>query len=195
MRNPYRVSALVSALSLVLAAALLGPATPASAQIGVFNNTYARECFLQALADRANSAPCDRALETEMLTGRDLAATYVNRAVIRTNAGRYKIALSDLERAEALKPELGEIHTSRGNVFYYMNDFEEALKHYDRGIEAGMEKLHAAHYDRGLALEQLGRVEESKDAFRKALAIEPEFELARMRLIANPAAAPNSSSN
>ncbi len=166
-----------------LVAALHVFASPAVAQISVFNNnSNARECFLEALGDRGNSASCDKSLETEMLVGRDLAATYVNRAVVRTNAGQYKAALGDLERAEALKPQLGEIYASRGNVFYFQDDFEKALAEYDRGIEAGMKKLHAAHYDRGLALEQLGRIEEAKEAFRHAISLEPQFELAKARL-------------
>jgi predicted RNA polymerase sigma factor len=56
------------------------------------------------------------------------------------------------------------------------------LAEHDRGIEVGMKKLHAAHYNRGLALEQLGRVEEAKEAYRQSIALVPEFDLAKARL-------------
>ena len=166
----------------VLAAALLLYAGSAFAQISVIGNRYARECYIEAIADGANSDPCDKAFELGMLVGRDLAATYVNRAVVRTNARNLEAALADLERAESLRPELGEIYASRGNVLFYQNDFEEALAEYDRSIVAGMKKIHAAHYDRGLALERLGRIEEAKEAYRRSIALAPEFELANPAL-------------
>ncbi len=165
-----------------LAAVLLLCAGPASAQISVFGNSHARECYIEARSDGANADPCDKSLGGEMLVGRDLAATYVNRAVVRTNARHMAAALTDLKRAESLRPELGEIYASRGNVFYYQDIFEEALAEYDRGIAAGMKHLHAAHYDRGLALERLGRIEEAKEAFRQSIALAPEFKLAKRRL-------------
>jgi len=152
------------------------------AQVSVIGSNNARLCFMEAVSDRADTEACDKALEGEMLVGRDLAATYVNRAVVLTNAGSLDAALIDLKRAESLRPELGEIYASRGNVLFYQSSFEEALAEYDRGITAGMKKLHAAHYDRGLALEQLGRIDEAKDAYRQSIALAPEFELAKARL-------------
>ena len=166
-----------------LAAALLLCASTASAQIGIIGNSNARECYNEAKADGANTEPCDDSLAGDMLVGRNLAATYVNRAVVRTNAGRLAAALKDLEHAESLRPEFGEIYASRGNVFFYQNAFEEALAEHDRGIAAGMKKLYAAHYNRGLALEQLGRIEEAKDAYRQSIALAPEFGLAKTRLL------------
>lgn len=165
-----------------LVASLLLCSGTAFAQISVTGNNNARQCFMEAASDGADSTACDKSLETEMLVGRDRAATYVNRAVVQTNAGNLRAALRDLERAESLRPDLGEIYASRGNVYFYQNSYEEALAEYDRGIEAGMQKLHAAHYDRGLALEQLGRIHEAKEAYRESIVHAPEFELAKARL-------------
>ena len=72
----------------LLATTLLLCASTASAQISIIGNSNARECYNEAKADRANTEPCDDALAGDMLVGRNLAATYVNRAVVRTNAGR-----------------------------------------------------------------------------------------------------------
>jgi len=166
----------------LLIAALLLCAGPALAQISVFGNPYARACFMEASADGSDVDPCDRSLQGEMLSQRDRAATYVNRAVVQTNAGHLEKALKDLARAESLRPDLGEIYASRGNVYFYQNSFEAAIAEHDRGIAAGMKKLHAAHYNRGLALEQLGRIEEAKDAYRQSITLAPEFELAKERL-------------
>jgi len=165
-----------------LVAILLLCSGTALAQISVTGNNNARQCFMEAASDGADATACDKSLETEMLVGRDRAATYVNRAVVQTNAGNLRAALRDLERAESLRPDLGEIYASRGNVYFYQNSFEEALAEYERGIEKGMQKLHAAHYDRGLALEQLGRIHEAKEAYRQSIVHEPDFDLAKARL-------------
>ena len=154
----------------------------AFAQISVTGNSHARQCYFEAASDGASSDSCDKSLQGEMLVGRDRAATYVNRAVVQTNAGNWRAALRDLERAESLRPDLGEIYASRGNVFFYQSRHEEALAEYDRGIATGMKQLHAAHYDRGLALEQLGRIPEAKEAYRQSIVHAPEFDLAKARL-------------
>ena len=166
----------------LLATTLLLCASTASAQISIIGNSKARECYEEAKADRANTEACDDALAGHTLVGRNLAATYVNRAVVWTNAGSFEKALKDLKHAESLRPEFGEIYASRGNVFFYQSSYEEALAEHDRGIKAGMKKLYAAHYNRGLALEQLGRIEEAKDAYRQSIALVPEFDLAKTRL-------------
>jgi tetratricopeptide (TPR) repeat protein len=166
-----------------LVAALLLCAGPALAQIGIFGKPYAHACFMEARTDGSDADPCDKALQVEMLGGRDRAATYVNRAVVRTNSGLLSIALRDLRRAESLRPDFGEIYASRGNILFYQNSFEEALAEHNRGIRVGMKKLHAAHYNRGLALEQLGRVEEAKEAYRQSIALAPGFDLAKARLL------------
>ena len=166
----------------LLVATLLLCSGTAFAQISVTGNNHAHNCFLEAARHGADVTSCDKSLETEMLVGRDHAATYVNRAVVQTNAGNLTAALRDLELAESLRPDLGEIYANRGNVFFYQNSFEEALAEYERGIEKGMQKLYAAHYDRGLALEQLGRIHEAKEAYRESIVHAPDFDLAKARL-------------
>jgi tetratricopeptide (TPR) repeat protein len=166
----------------LLATALLLCASTASAQISIIGSSNARECYIEAKRDGAYTGSCDDALANDMLVGRNLAATYVNRAVVRTNARNFAKALQDLERAESIRPEFGEIYSSRGNIFFYQSSYEAALAEHDRGIAVGMKKLFAAHYNRGLTLEQLGRIEEAKEAYRQSIALVPEFDLAKARL-------------
>ncbi len=165
------------------ATTLLLCSSTASAQTSVIGNSNAHECYNEAKADGANTESCDDSLARDMLVGRNLAATFVNRAVVRTNAGRLAAALKDLDRAESIRPQFGEIYASRGNIFYYQSSFEAALAEHDRGIEVGMKKLYAAHYNRGLALEQLGRIKEAKEAYHQSIALVPGFDPARARLL------------
>lgn len=45
-----------------------------------------------------------------------------------------------------------------------------------------MDKLHAARHNRELTLEQLGRIDEAKEAYRQSIALAPEFALPKARL-------------
>jgi tetratricopeptide (TPR) repeat protein len=169
---------------LLLSGALVFCAGGALAAVSVIGSNFAHACYIAARDNSVITEPCDKALEFEPLTGRDLAATYVNRAIVQTNGRHFNAALEDLARAEAVMADLGEIYVSRGNVYYFRHRYEEALKQYDKSIAIGITELFAAHYDRGLALERLDRREEAKAAFRQALELAPDFQLAQERLAA-----------
>lgn len=166
----------------VLLAALQFYAGSVAAAVTVIGSNFAHDCYIAARDNSANTEPCDKALEIEPLVGRDRAATYVNRAIVLTNGRHLSAALADLERAEAVKPDLGEIYASRGNVYYFRHRYEDALKEYDLGLAKGITEVFAVQYNRGLALERLGRIEEAKEAFHQALALAPGFDLAKERL-------------
>jgi len=165
-----------------LLAGLLFCAGSAVAAVTVISSNFAHACYEAARDGAVATDPCDKSFDVEILIGRDRAATYVNRAIILTNGRHLNAALEDLARAEEVMPELGEIYASRGNVFYYRHRYEEALKQYDLGMSKGITELFAVHYDRGLALERLGRVEEAKAAFRQSLELAPDFKLAKESL-------------
>jgi len=169
---------------LVLLVGFQSCAGPALAAVSVIGSNFAHACYVAARDNSVVTEPCDKSFEIEMLVGRDRAATFVNRAIILTNGRHLNAALEDLVRAEEVMPELGEIFASRGNVFYYRHRYEEALKQYDLAISKGITELFAVHYDRGLALERLGRTEEAKAAFRQSLELAPDFSLARESLAA-----------
>lgn len=174
MRRIYPVLALLVGLQFC--------AGSVGAAVSVISSNFAHECYLHARDNSRATEPCDKSLELEMLRGRDLAGTYVNRAIVLTNGLHLNAALADLERAQGIMPELGEIYASRGNVYFFRHRYEDALKEYDLGIAKGITELFAAQYDRGLALERLGRIEEAKAAFRQSLELAPGFTLAEERL-------------
>lgn len=167
---------------LALLAGLLFFAGSAVAAVSVINSNFAHACYVAARDNVVSTEACDQSLESELLVGRDHAATYVNRAIILTNKRHFNAALKDLVRAEEIMPELGEIYASRGNVFYYRHDYNLALKQYDLSVAKGVTELFAVQYDRGLALGRLGRTAEAKAAFRQSLELAPDFWLAKERL-------------
>lgn len=64
----------------------------------------------------------------------------------------------------------------RGNAWYRTGDFDRALAAY------GEQKSPTAHYNRGNALVQLGRLEEAKLAYLACLALDPDNSDARYNL-------------
>ena len=70
-----------------------------------------------------------------------------------------------------LKPE---DYLSRGDDFYQSNEYELALKAYDKAIELKPDYA-SAWYNRGVALGKLGRHEEALKAFDKAIELKPDY--------------------
>ncbi len=73
-----------------------------------------------------------------------------------------------------LKPE---DYLSRGDDFYQSNEYELALKAYDKAIELKPD-FAAAWYNRGVALGELGRYEEALKAYDKAIELKLDFAAA-----------------
>jgi len=107
---------------------LLFCAGTAIAQISVIGNSNARECYNEALRDGADTRACDKSLSSELLVGRNLAATYVNRAVVRTNGGNMDAALEDLERAEReLDGVRSEAEEAKSNLVRFREEIRDLV--------------------------------------------------------------------
>lgn len=139
-------------------------------------------------------APCTIAIETEPLTHRDLASTYVNRGVIQLIAGDDNDAEGDLNKAAELEPTLGEAYVNRGSLMIRRNRYAEAVAEIDRGLGLGAKEPERAYYNRGLALEMLGNVRGAYESFRKAAELKPGWPPAKDALarfsVASSAAPP-----
>jgi tetratricopeptide (TPR) repeat protein len=70
-----------------------------------------------------------------------------------------------------LKPE---DYLSRGDDFYQSNEYELALKAYDKAIELKPDYA-SAWYNRGFVLDELGRYEEALKAYDKAIELKPDY--------------------
>lgn len=108
---------------------------------------------------------------------------YHNIAVALVRAGRRDQALQAFQEAARLMPQSGLIHMSLATVLTGMNRTEEALPHFARAIET-IDPAHAAdaHNEFGVALARLGRLNEAAREFEAAIALRPDFAVARENL-------------
>lgn len=169
-----------------LAIVMSAPAA-ASAQMAVttFGATDAQQCYEDARDDFSRDASaCDAALKTQSMTERDRVATYVNRGVVLNRAGSLDDALGDFNRAIAQDGDLAEAFLNRGNTYYLMRRYDEAIADYEAALGFDLEKAHVAWYNIGLAREAKKDAIGARDAYRTSLSINPDFGPAQKKLAA-----------
>jgi tetratricopeptide (TPR) repeat protein len=174
---------------------LLFAAGSASASTTVIGNGFAASCSQSAKAVSLNRPPateaihvCDLAIDTEVLTTHDLAASYVNRGVLYLSMADYVAARRDFDKAVATEPGLGEAYVNRGAALIGMGREREGITEINKGIELGAAELEKAYFNRALAEERLDDLKSAYADYQKALELKPDWamakaELARFRVV------------
>ncbi|HEY8571987.1 hypothetical protein [Phenylobacterium sp.] len=176
---------LTGMLGLAAATAALAAAGEARAAVTVIGGGLAEGCSKAALtgkSDRKFEELCSLALETELLSSRDRAGTYINRGVMKLRRMEWEGATRDFNVAIRVKGDLGEAYVNRGAAFIGQQRYAESLTDINRGIELGVEQPAKAYYNRALAYEG---VEDAKSAYfdyQKALELQPEWDLPKQQL-------------
>ena len=183
MRAPIIASALVIGLAATAAA------TSVSAASLVLGGGRARDCYDAARAvDTRGAAPasqiavCDEALETEALSVRDRAGTFVNRGILRMSRREYEAALADYSQAIRLSPDSGVAHVNRGAALIALERADEGVAAIDRGLALNADQPEKAYFNRGYAREMLGDVKGAYLDFSRAAELRPDWDLPRNEL-------------
>ncbi|MFO1184255.1 MAG: tetratricopeptide repeat protein [Bauldia sp.] len=112
----------------------------------------------------------------------------INRGALFKQMKRLPEALADYDRAVALRPQSPDAHYGRGFVLAQMERPAEALTEFDAAIAAdptrALSTSAMSQYDRGGVLAILGRYDESEQAYRDALRLDPDFAEAHFGLAA-----------
>jgi tetratricopeptide (TPR) repeat protein len=166
------------------AAGVAASAGPSQAVTIVIGGGLATECYASAEYGDAFTAfdTCTRALSNTALSVRDRAATYVNRSVIRLRVRDFNGAVADCDQSIQRWPQLSEPYVNRGAALINMDRAQEAVADLDKAITMGLEKVHLAYYNRGLAKEKLNDARGAYADYRRALEIDPNFTLASEQL-------------
>ena len=179
--SAFRLNAACAA---AIAAALL-PA-PASGQALVLGESAGAACFRHALDEHHHISPvndCRDALERSDLSRRDRAATHVNRGIILMRRGDLEEALDDFDAAEALRPAFRPvIAVNRSALYVRMRRYEAAVAQADFAIANDADDVASAHFNRAVALEELGDTLGAYQAYREALNARPGWRAAEREL-------------
>ena len=161
--------------------------TLSGASVTVLGGGLARECSVAALKGESGSRfeeLCTRALESEILSPRDRAGTYVNRGVFKLRRAEFESARFDFNRAVLLQPDLGEAYVNRGAAAVGARRYADGLADLTHALELGVEEPEKAYYNRALAYEGLDDLKSAYFDYKKATEISPDWaapqkELAR----------------
>ena len=172
-------------LLVISAFALMFPSF-ASTQVLIVGSKIGADCYQAALISHSyapsDERVCTDAIKSETISRRDLAATHVNRGIIRMRKAQYDAAVEDYDEAARLRPKLGAIYLNKGAALISAGRLTEAIETLLYSIELETHDIHAAHYNLGLAHEANGDVEAAYYAFQKALELKPDWELAAQQL-------------
>lgn len=178
--STWRLSLVTSAFGL---AALL--ALPAQAATIVVGSNLGNSCYKavdRGQATERTDAMCTQALADEMLAERDVAATHINRGIVRLRLGRADDAMADFNAALEIDPNLGDAFTNRAAAHVAQGDQQSALDDLNTALGMKLERPEVAYFGRAMVLEDMGRVKEAYYDYKRAAELAPEWEAPRVEL-------------
>lgn len=108
--------------------------------------------------------------------------TLNNRGLAFEAISDYETAIRDYSLSIRLNPSYAEPYANRGNLHRKFNRHGEAISDYDMALRSGHPHPKFVFAWQGLSFEALGKRQEAADVFRRALSIDPGFELAKLHL-------------
>lgn len=173
-------------IALAAAGAALAWAAGASAgAVTVIGGGMAKECSQAALNGEAEArfeAICTQALDSELLSLRDRAGTYVNRGVLKLRRKEFASAQFDFNRAIETKPDMGEAYVNRGAAAVGARRYADGLADLNKALELGVEEPEKAYYNRALAFEGLDDLKAAYFDYKKAVELKPDWAMPQKEL-------------
>lgn len=167
------------------ASAMLFIGADASAAVSVLGGGMAHDCSLAARdgrSDKSAIALCTQALDTEPLSSRERAGTYINRGVIKLRMRAFESARQDFDFAIHADDQLGEAYVNRGAALVALKRYDEAITDLDRGIALGSQEPEKAWYNRGLAHEKMDDMKAAYFDYRRAQDLKPGWDMPEKEL-------------
>jgi tetratricopeptide (TPR) repeat protein len=161
-------------------AALAWAATANAGAVTVLGGGMAKECSQAALNGESEvrfETICTQALESELLSLRDRAGTYVNRGVLKLRRKEFGQAQFDFNRAIETKPDLGEAYVNRGAAAVGAKRYADGLADLNKALELGVEEPEKAYYNRALAFEGLDDLKAAYFDYKKAVELKPDWDM------------------
>lgn len=161
----------------------------ALADVTVIGNGLSAECSAAARSVAGNGPAraeavqeCTLALQNESLSPHEIAATYVNRGVLRLASRDFGNARTDFDAALRVEPNLPEALTNRGAAMIGQGSYAPGIAEIDRGLALNPMEPEKAYFNRAIAEERLGDVKSAYYDYRRALDLKPDWPLAKTEL-------------
>jgi tetratricopeptide (TPR) repeat protein len=157
----------------------------ADAAITVQVGGFAYDCFMAAKGGRntvEGLRACSTAINSEPLTARDLAGTYVNRGLLYMNQRAYAKAEHDFDQAIAVDPLIAEAYVNRGAALIGERRFAEGVAAITQGLNEGSLEPAKAYYNRAIGYQGLDNDQAAYDDFTKAAQLDPNWLAPRREL-------------
>ncbi|MGA9794524.1 MAG: hypothetical protein WBQ17_03210 [Rhizomicrobium sp.] len=170
----------------IASAGLVSLSLPAHAAVIVYGRGPSLACYQAAefgTDAQAGIAVCSEAIADPDIAPRDIAATMINRSILRTHSGDFEGAVADCTDGLRMDSALAEGYVDRGVAEIMLKNWPDALTDINKGIAMNTDKLDFALYDRGIVEEAMGNIRAAYDDYRKAVQISPDFDLAAHALL------------
>lgn len=178
------------ALALGIAAGLGLTAGAAANEVTFLDGGYAEMCssvahhaedrvHIELTGSRMALSPleiCTLAIEDEASTPTTRAGSYNNRGVLLFEEGRLEESLRDFDSALEESELLAAAHINRGYTLVALQRWADSIAAFNRGIELGAPDPARAHFNRGIAHEELGDVRSAYYDYKTASELNPEWE-------------------
>mgnify|MGYP003626425075 CR=1 FL=1 len=128
-------------------------------------------------------ADYSRAIDTNALPANVLARAHYNRGIAYGMSAMPREAEQDYLKTVELAPDYAAAHHNLANLERRRGAYDKAIAHYSAAIENMSGKARKLPlFGRALALEQTGDLESAAADLRRAVALDPEFDLAVSKL-------------
>jgi tetratricopeptide (TPR) repeat protein len=113
-----------------------------------------------------------------------LADAHYGLGALLQEQGKPDEALEHYRTALEINPDLHGLYAPTATLLAQRGEMGEALRHYQEAVRR--QPTPSAHFNLALTLERMGRIEEARQQYERALALDPGLEPARQRLGALP---------
>ena len=149
-----------------------------NAAITVIGSSDALICYKHAKYGYTNQASvftCLKAISENTISKKDLAATRVNLGIIYNNKSKPRMALEQFEIAFKNESMRAEVLLNQGNSLLLLKDYYGALEKYQASYDNNLEDISAIYFNKGMAHEYLGNIDEAVRFYKKAVTLNPSF--------------------
>jgi tetratricopeptide (TPR) repeat protein len=160
-----------------------------NAAVTVVGSSDALICYKHAkygYTTQSSVFTCLKAISDKTISKKDLDATRINLGIIYNNKSKPRLALEQFEIAFKNETMRAEVLLNQGNSLLLLKDYTGALEKYQASYENNLEDISAIYFNKGMAHEYLGNIDEAVNLYKKAVTLNPSlidyFENKRRKL-------------